>query len=216
MKPSRSSAADAYELLLSEIESGRLPPGTRLREANLAERLKISRTPVREALKLLEARGLVLHEPHYGAVVASLDYPKIIELYFMRELLEGSAAKLAAIHATETEVAVLRAMVASDLALVNQPARLAETNRRFHEQIRNSGRNRFLNLVLENLRLSLALLPGTTLGSDQRAAESLAEHGAIVERIAANDADGAEAAARLHIRNAFRARIELFQKSQSP
>src|SRR5690242_1132707 len=95
-EPSRSSAAGAYELLLTEIESGGLPSGTRLREAALAQRFRISRTPVREALKLLEARGLVVHEPHHGAVVASLDYGQVTELYFMRELLEGNAARLAA------------------------------------------------------------------------------------------------------------------------
>jgi DNA-binding GntR family transcriptional regulator len=65
--------------------------------------------------------------------------------------------------------------------------------------------------MLENMRLSLALLAGTTLGAPQRGARSVEEHAAIVERIAARDADGAEQAARLHIRNAFRTRIELLQ-----
>lgn len=211
MKPSRSSAAEAYELLLAEIESGRLPPGSRLRETGLAARFKISRTPVREALKLLEARGLVVHEPHHGAVVAALDYGQISELYFMRELLEGNAARLAAIQATPTEVDVLRAMVERDRGLVGEPRRLAETNRLFHQQIRNSARNRYLIAMLENLRLALALLPGTTLAQPDRGPRSLDEHQAIVEAVAAHDPAGAEEAARLHIRNAFRARIEHFQ-----
>jgi DNA-binding GntR family transcriptional regulator len=212
-KPSRSSAAGAYELLLREIESGGLPSGTRLREAALAQRFKISRTPVREALKLLEARGLVVHEPHHGAVVAGLDYGQITELYFMRELLEGNAARLAAIHATPTEIDVLRDMVARDRKIVDEPPKLAETNRAFHRQIRNSARNRFLGATLENLRLSLALLPGTTLSAPDRGAASLDEHQAIVDRIAERDPDAAEAAAGRHIRNAFRARIERFQGS---
>jgi DNA-binding GntR family transcriptional regulator len=215
-KPSRSSAAEAYELLLAEIESGGLPPGSRLREAALAERFRISRTPVREALKILEARGLVAHEPHHGAVVASLDYSQIAELYFMREVLEGNAARLAAIHASPTEVEVLRAMVARDRPLVGDPRALAATNRLFHQQVRDSARNRFLTATLENLRISLALLPGTTLAAPQRGAHSLAEHEAIVAAIAAGDADAAEAAARLHIRNAFRARIELLRAGPAP
>jgi DNA-binding GntR family transcriptional regulator len=210
-EPSRSSAAGAYELLLTEIESGGLPSGTRLREAALAQRFRISRTPVREALKLLEARGLVVHEPHHGAVVASLDYGQVTELYFMRELLEGNAARLAAIHATATEIEVLRDMVARDRKIVGEPQKLAETNRVFHRQIRNSARNRFLAATLENLRLSLALLPGTTLSDPDRGAASLDEHQAIVDCMAGRDPDAAEAAARLHIRNAFRARIERFQ-----
>ncbi len=211
MKPSRSSATSAYDLLLDEIEKGGLSAGTRLREADLAERFQISRTPVREALKRLETQGLVVHEPHHGAVVATLDYAETAELYFMREVLEGTAARLAAIHATATEREILREMVARDRQLVDQPARLAQTNRQFHQQIRNAARNRFLGRMLENMRLSLALLAGTTLGAPNRGARSVEEHGAIVECIATQNPEGAEEAARLHIRNAFRTRIELLQ-----
>ena len=129
VKPSRSSASEAYEMLLEAIESGSLRPGTRLRETELADRFAISRTPVREALKRLETQGLVVHEPHHGAVVATLDYGQTTELYLMREVLEGTAARLAAIHATATEVEVLREMVARDrtlVAVVEQPKDLIQ------------------------------------------------------------------------------------------
>ncbi len=211
MKPGRSSASEAYEMLLSEIEDGGLLPGTRLREAELAERLAISRTPVREALKRLELQGLVAHEPHHGAVVASLEYGQVAELYLLREVLEGTAARLAAQHATGVEIGVLQCMVQQDRALADQPRRLARTNRLFHQQVRDAARNRFVNRALENLRLSLALLAGTTLGASGRAGTSVAEHAAIVARIAARDCDGAEEAARLHIRNAFETRIKMQQ-----
>ena len=213
-RPGRSSGSGAYDLMLEAIEGGALPPGTRLREAELAERFHISRTPVREALKRLEAQGLVLHEPHHGAVVASLDYAQMTELYHMREVLEGTAAGLAATHATATEVEILREMVERDRDLIEggllaEPATLAVTNRAFHRQIRLSARNRFLNTGLETLRVSLALLAGTTLAVPRRGAESVEEHAAIIAAIEARDAAGAEAAARRHIRNAFRVRIGL-------
>ncbi|MFC0385213.1 GntR family transcriptional regulator [Muricoccus vinaceus] len=208
-KPSRSSGSEAYDLLLEAIDSGALPAGTRLREAELAERFRISRTPVREALKRLEAQGLVLHEPHHGAVVASLGYAEMTELYHMREVLEGTAAGLAATHATATEVEVLREMVERDGGLLDDPAALAGTNRLFHRQICLSARNGFLNTMLENLRLSLALLAGTTLAVPNRGSESVREHAAIVAAIEARDAAAAEAAARRHIRNAFKVRIGL-------
>jgi DNA-binding GntR family transcriptional regulator len=211
LKPARSSAAEAYERLISDIECGNLAPGTRLREVELAARLKISRTPVREALKRLELQGLVAHEPHHGAVVTSLDYGQITELYLLREVLEGTAARLAAQHATEVEIGVLQRMVERDRHLKHKPKQLAENNRKFHQQIRDSARNRFVTNALENLRLSLALLSGTTLGFPGRADEALEEHSAIVSHIARHDSDGAEAAARYHIRNAFRTRIELQQ-----
>ena len=211
MKPGRSSASDAHDRLLEQIEDGALPPGTRLREAELADRLEISRTPIREALKRLELQGLVVHEPHHGAVVAMLDYGQVTELYGLREVLEGTAARLAAQHATEVEIQVLREMVARDRALTGQPTQLARTNRQFHQQVRDTARNRFLGRILENFRLSLALLAGTTLGAPGRGAASVEEHAAIVDRIAGRDPDGAEAAARQHIRNAFHTRIGMGQ-----
>ncbi len=209
MKPAKSSASDAYEKLLAAIEDGGLPTGMRLRETELAERLAISRTPVREALKRLELQGLVVHEPHHGAVVASLGYGQVTELYLLREVLEGTAARLAAQHASVVEIGVLERMVQADRALTGTAKLLARSNRHFHQQIRDAARNRYLGTALETLRLSLALLAGTTLGAPGRAEASIAEHAAIVACIAARDPDGAEAAARQHILNAFRIRVEL-------
>src|ERR1700756_1243251 len=132
-KPNRSSGADAYELLLAGIENGELPAGTRLRETELAQRFSLSRTPIREALKRLEQQGLVRHEPH-GLVVTSLNYNQIAELYLLREVLEGTAARLAAQHASDIEIGLLQEMVEKDRALAEQPTRLAKTNRAFHQQ----------------------------------------------------------------------------------
>ncbi|MDZ7907162.1 MAG: GntR family transcriptional regulator [Gemmobacter sp.] len=100
----------AYRRLLEDIRAGSLPPGTRLRETELAERLGISRTPVREAIRQLEADGLVIHLPRQGATVRSLDYAEVIELYEMRAVLEGTAARLAARAASEVELSELAAL----------------------------------------------------------------------------------------------------------
>jgi DNA-binding GntR family transcriptional regulator len=210
-KPNRSSGNDAYERLLAGIENGELPAGTRLRETELAQRFSLSRTPIREALKRLEQQGLITHEPH-GVVVTSLNYSQIAELYLLREVLEGTAARLAAQHASDIEIGLLQEMVEKDHALAEQPTRLAKTNRAFHQQVRDAGRNSFLSQALENLRLSLALLPGTTLGAPGRGAASVQDHAEIVAQIAARDPDGAEATARQHIRNAFKTRIKLLQQ----
>jgi DNA-binding GntR family transcriptional regulator len=210
----RSSGAGAYERLLRAIEEGELAPGRRLREAVLAERFQISRTPVREALGRLEAQGLVAHEPHRGASVAQLDYGQVSELYDLREVLEGTAARLAAIHASAVETEILEEMVVRDRTLLGDAPALARTNRLFHRQIHGAARNRFLQSTLETMRLSLVLLPGaTTLAAPDRASESLAEHAAIVAAIRAHDGDAAEAAARAHIRAAFKARIRIWQES---
>ncbi|QRE73256.1 GntR family transcriptional regulator [Methylobacterium aquaticum] len=202
----------AYDRLLGAIEEGELPPGSRLREAELAERFAISRTPVREALARLEAQGLVRHEPHRGASVARLDYAQVTELYDLREVLEGTAARLAAVHASAIEVEILEEMVERDRGLIGDAAALARTNRLFHRQIHACAHNRFLQGTLETMRLSLVLLSGTTLAQGERAAAAIDEHAAIVARIRAHDGDGAEAAARTHIRAAFKARIRLHQE----
>jgi DNA-binding GntR family transcriptional regulator len=209
VKPSKSTGSNAYDLLLDAIESGALPAGTRLRETELATRFNISRTPVREALKRLETQGLVAHEPHHGAIVAQLDYSDMAELYLMREVLEGTAAGLAAQHATPAEVAVLAEMVARDRLVLQDPRQLAANNRAFHRQLHLAARNKFLNQMAQGMRLSMALLAGTTLGIPDRGAESLDEHAAIVAAIAQRDAAAAEAAARGHIQAAFKARLRL-------
>ncbi|WP_142847562.1 GntR family transcriptional regulator [Telmatospirillum sp. J64-1] len=209
MARGKPSGLNAYELLLEAIDNGVLPPGSRLREVEIAERFQISRTPVREALKRLEAQGLVAHEPHHGAVVAKLDYDQVGELYFLREVLEGTAARLAAVHASETEIEILREMVEQDRAFADNPQELARRNKAFHRQIHLAAQNRYLNAVLENMRVSLVLLAGTTLAAPKRGAESIEEHAAVVDAIARHDPDAAEAAVRRHIANAHKTRLKL-------
>ena len=211
-QPDQRNGANAYELLLRAIEDGELQPGSRLRETELAERFAISsRTPVRAALARLEAQGLVTHEAHRGASVTKLPYAQVTELYDLREVLEGTAARLAAIHASNSEVEVLEEMVARDRLLTGDPKALARMNRMFHRQIHSCARNRFLQSTLENMRLSLVLLAGTTLGFAGRSHDAVDEHATIVACIKANDRDGAEAAARAHIRAAFKVRVRMYQ-----
>jgi DNA-binding GntR family transcriptional regulator len=207
--PRRSNATEAYELLLAGMEDGALHPGMRLREVDIAQRFNLSRTPVREALKRLELQGLVTHEPHHGAVVAALDYSQVAELFLFRETLEGMAARLAAQHATETEIKVMAEIVERDRGHLDKPRTLIRGNRAFHQQIRNSARNRYLSAALENLRITLAMLSGSTLKERSRREAVVREHAAIVERIAARDPDGAEKCARQHILAAFRVRVEM-------
>ena len=209
MAKDKSSSFGAYDLLLNAIESGALPPGSRLREVELAARFGISRTPVREALKRLEVQGIVSHQPHHGAIVAELGYSEITELYALREVLEGTAAGLAAVHATPTEIEILQEMIEHDRSLINDPKELARRNKLFHRQIHQSSRNRFLSTMLDNMRTSLLLLSGTTLASPNRAGRSLEEHQIIVDAVARHDPIAAESAARQHIINAFKTRLEL-------
>jgi len=209
MAKNKSSGANAYDMLLSAIECGDLPPGARLREVELADRFGISRTPIREALKQLEAQGLVSHEPHHGSVVSTIDYSAHAEMYLLREVLEGTAARLAAIHATQTEIDVLFEMVDHDRSILGDSKKLAGRNRLFHHQLHLASRNRYLISVLMNMRVSMVLLAGSTLAVPGRSAEAVEEHAKIVDAIAQHDADAAEKFAREHMRNAYKTRIKM-------
>ena len=206
--PSAPPDRDVYHLILDAIDRGDLPAGARLVETELAERLGVSRTPVREALKRLEAQGVAAAEGR-RLVVATLDHDQLGELYEVRAVVEGLAAGLAARHAAPEEIAVLREMVESDRALTEQPQLLSQANKRFHRQLHRASHNRYLNRMLQDMRRSLALLSQTTLAVPGRGAESVTEHDAIVRAIEARDEDAADKAARRHISNAYATRLRI-------
>ena len=198
--------SDAYEMILDAIEDGAFRPGARLVENELAERFGVSRTPVREALQRLETQGLLARDGR-SLIVASLDHSQMADLYVVRAQLEGLAARLAARHAVEEEVRVLKRMAREDRALVGDPKALARANRRFHGQIHLASHNRFLVQQLDLVHRSMALMAETSLAVDGRGAEALDEHDRIVAAIAARDEDAAESALRSHISAAFETRL---------
>lgn len=203
------------EQIRESIQNGDYTPGERLTESELAERLGVSRTPVREALRRLESDGLLVFEPWRGVVVAQMDRQQVGELYTMREVLEGTAARLAAKHISEAEMDVLETLLAKETRQLKKPAELAKTNRHFHHAIYASAHNRYLMQTLSTLRNSLALLRGTTFSVPGRARVAHREHKEIVAAILGRDGIAAEEAARAHIRGAERARIKmLFELAQ--
>ncbi len=199
----------AYARLKESIQAGELKPGQRIREIEMADRLSMSRTPVREALRRLEADGLLTFAPYRGMVIAELDHQAVMELYQMREVLEGTAAGLAARHASEAEIAVLRDIMAGDPGDDGEPQRLAIHNRQFHGALYRAAHNRYLLKTLNVLRDAMALLGMTTLSLTGRSDTAREEHAAIVHAIEARDPAAAEAAAQVHIRSAQRARIRI-------
>ncbi|SMC71958.1 GntR family transcriptional regulator [Primorskyibacter flagellatus] len=198
---------DAYSLILDAIDVGVFRPGDRLVESDLADRFGVSRTPIREALQRLETQSLLARDGR-SLIVASLDHNQMAELYVVRTELEGLAARLAARHATEEEVQVLRDMVIEDRALLSDPAALARTNRRFHKQIHLTSHNRYLVQQLDLVYRSMALMATTSLAAQGRGANALEEHLAIVDAIARRDEDAAYAALRDHISAAFVTRLK--------
>jgi DNA-binding GntR family transcriptional regulator len=204
----RSLAENAYTSLRHAIDSGRFRPGDRMREADLATWLGISRTPVRDALKRLEGDGLVSAAPRRGLVVTQLEQEQVTELYAVREVLEGLAGRLAAQHASAAETLAMRDLLQRQARTHrDDAAALARLNRLFHDVVYRATHNRFLISTLDTFEGSLALLPGTTYATPGRAASALKEHSDLVAAIEKRDPDRAESVSRAHMRNAERLRL---------
>ncbi len=192
--------ADAVEdRIRQEILYGDLRPGDRLRLEDLAKRLGVSMTPVREAMQHLEADGLVIREPHKGARVAGLSLEEIRVIYSMREALETLATRLAVSRLTAGELAHLeeterRSRAACDLGdLVT----VRKCNFDFHMTLYRASRGRTLAKMVETL---LMCSPFNFLWSDaRRARQSFAEHDAVLAALRRRDEDAAVEAMRAHI-----------------
>jgi DNA-binding GntR family transcriptional regulator len=197
---------DAYDLILEAIDGGLYRPGDRLVESELAERFGVSRTPVREALQRLETQSLLARDGR-SLIVASLDHSQLAELYVVRSELEGLAARLAARHAAAEEIEVLEGMVEADRRIVNDPAALKKSNRRFHRQIHRASHNRYLYQQLDLVYRSMTLMATTSLAAEGRGAQALAEHARIVAAIRARDEQAAYDALKSHISTAFVQRL---------
>lgn len=205
----------AYRRLLTEIRAGHLIPGARLRETELAERFGISRTPIREAIRQLEADGLVTHQARQGATIRRLDYAEVLELYEMRLVLEGTAARLAARMAQRVELNELTE-INDALAAATLGAAAQELNRQFHRTLLDAARNRFLVKTMSALQKTLLILGPTTLSETERHESAAIEHRAVIEAIAAHDGDRAEAAMRAHVEAALNARVRGMRGREIP
>jgi DNA-binding GntR family transcriptional regulator len=183
---------DAYQRLIAEIRAGTLMPGDRLLETELATRLGISRTPVREAIRRLEADGLVNHVPRSGAAIRKLDYSEVTELYEMRVVLETTAARLAARTASEVELSEMEAINAE---MGDAPAR-----------------NRYLGHSMRALQKTMLILGPSTMEETGRAAEAIAEHANLLVAMRNRDEARAEAAMREHMLAAHRSRLRQFRE----
>lgn len=207
MTRTKQPHTDAYHLILEAIDVGVYKPGDRLVESDLAERFGVSRTPIREALQRLETQSLLARDGR-SLIVASLDHNQMSELYVVRRELEGLAARLAARHATIEEISVLRDMVSSDDALVDDPLALSRANRRFHHQIHLASHNRYLVQQLDLVHRTMALMATTSLAAQGRGEIAQSEHSGIVTAIETRDEDAADKALKDHISVAFTTRLK--------
>jgi DNA-binding GntR family transcriptional regulator len=210
---SGTTAEAVYRALRHGIVHGQLAPGERLRSDALANELRVSRTPVREALRKLEAEGLVEHSGS-RLVVRTLSEQDLTELFYVREALEGMAARLAAENATPSEVAEIRELL-DDMETVRERGTL-ETLRRltgeFHQLVSRASHNNRLVQALTTLLDNVRKIQTSTLFGEGRAAQALQEHRELLAAIAAGDGDRAEMLARAHRRKTLELRKAMLRE----
>ncbi|MDJ0824597.1 MAG: GntR family transcriptional regulator [Rhodobacter sp.] len=201
------SGEAAYAALMASLRDGVFRPGDRLREEEVAARLSLSRTPVREALRRLEADGIVEHRPRIGAVIRKLDHAEVVELYEMRVVLERTAAELAAKHGTAAEFDALDDLNEALAGERAAPAKAAALNQAFHRGLYLAARNRFLVAAARALNNSLLLLGPTTYTDQARVDAVVGQHRSILDALREGDAEAAGAAAEAHLQASLRYRL---------
>jgi len=205
------------EKLRAQIFAGQLPPGSFLDELALCERLEISRTPLREALKVLTAEGLLRHVPRRGCFVNEVSEQDLDEIFPVIALLEGRCAFEAARKASDADIAALDGLHER----LEQHARAGRindyyaTNLTIHEAIITLANNRWLAQAIADLRKILKLARLQQLHAPGRLAQSLAEHLAIYAALRSRNGEAAENAMRSHLTRQREALRELTRHEKS-
>ena len=200
-------ASRLIDELTDAIVTGDLPAGKKLSEPDLAKQYVVSRGPLREALRRLEGRGLVRHVPHSGARVVTLDLEEVLELYLVREALEGMAARLAAERMRDDEIEALRILLNEHEEAVKQSEGREyfqqEGDLDFHYRIVQASSNqKLISLLCGDLYHLVRMYRHRSSRTTSRPHRALAEHRRLLDAIADRDSELAELLMRRHIAGA--------------
>ena len=203
--PRRALYQDVAEALRQRIFAGQLNPGDWLDESRLTQDLGISRTPLREAIKLLAAEGLVTMKLRRGAYVTETSEQDLRDVYHLLALLEADAAATVAQRATTAELASLQALHDQLTQASDDREAFFRLNEAFHTRVLAIANNRWRNQLVADLRKVMKLNRHHSLLRSGRLPESLAEHQAIVAALMARDPNQATRAVQTHFANGLRA-----------
>lgn len=200
-RPARTSAEEIRHTLATRIISGALRPGAPLDETGLAAEFAVSRTPIREALRLLRASGLVDQQPHSSAVVAKPDDTTLTGMFEVMAYLEALSAGLSAVMMSVGERQALSTLHAEMAAIVRNgnPTLYVEANETFHSMIYDGAHNAYLAEMARSTRQRVQPFRRAQFSSLGRLGRSHEEHTKVVAAILCGDRAGAESAMRSHI-----------------
>ena len=203
----RALYEEVAELLRERIFSRELPPGSWIDELKLADSYGISRTPLREALKVLATEGLVTMKVRRGAYVTEVNEKDLTDVYHLLSLLESDAAGVVAATATPAQLAELQSLHDDLEAATGNRTRFFEVNEAFHRRLLAMADNRWRDQMVDDLRKVMKLNRHNSLLKSGRIEESLAEHRALMAALAAGQADAAMACMRQHFASGLEAAI---------
>ncbi|MES3011559.1 MAG: GntR family transcriptional regulator [Pseudomonadota bacterium] len=201
----RALYEEVAELLRQRIFNRELAPGSWIDELKLAEEYGISRTPLREALKVLATEGLVTMKVRRGAYVTEVSERDLSDVYHLLALLESDAAGVVATQATDLQLKELQTLHRELEKAVTNRERFFEINEAFHMRLLEIANNRWRDQMVADLRKVMKLNRHNSLLKSGRMQESLAEHRSIMEALAARDANATAERMREHFRNGLEA-----------
>ncbi len=201
----RALYEEVAELLRERIFSRELAPGSWIDELKLAEAYGISRTPLREALKVLATEGLVTMKVRRGAYVTEVNEKDLTDVYHLLALLESDAASVVAHQATAAQLKELQGLHNELEKSASNRERFFEINEAFHMRLLEIANNRWRDQMVVDLRKVMKLNRHNSLLKSGRIEESLSEHSAIMQALAARDAVSAAQRMREHFANGLEA-----------
>lgn len=207
----------AYERIRAMILNGSLPPRSVISGSELVRQLGMSRTPVREALQRLHTEGFMRPVPHKGYQVIELGRNDLVNIYEVRAVLEGLAARLAAMRRSRMDLAQLADLLDGMKEALDKrdDKRLDQMNRRFHDAIAAATRNKYLQSQIVNIREVFGRFQPIVQVYEHRLDEVYQEHIALNDALVAADVDTAERLAREHILRTLAVRLEAEATSEN-
>ncbi|MEJ5988651.1 GntR family transcriptional regulator [Ramlibacter sp. PS3R-8] len=201
----RALYEEVAELLRQRIFRRELEPGSWIDEVKLSQEYGISRTPLREALKVLAAEGLVTMKVRRGAYVTEVSDQDLTEVYHLLSLLESDAAAAVATRASDAELKELQKLHRELEGAVRDRERFFALNESFHLRLLELAGNRWRNQMVADLRKVMKLNRHNSLLKAGRVEESLQEHRAVMDALAVRDAEGVRLRMQEHFRNGLEA-----------
>lgn len=194
-----------FEHIYNGIKNGTIKSDETLSERSLAKELNVSRTPVREAFRRLEKYGLVETEPHRGVKVITFSADRVMQLYKVREVLEGLAARGLAENPNKESIRRLEKLLtkASEAVKDEDIELLSEINSQFHSELAHSTNNLYLIDIMKTLQSHISICMTASLARTGRPFKNIEEHHLILNAIKQGDSDFAESMAKYHVRTSM-------------